>query len=112
MNSLISVNRPGTHNILWKMKNPNRKIVSELEQLPNIGKVMAKDLQLLGIYHPKQLIGKDAYQLHSELSRITGGEHDPCVIDVFLSVVHFMEGGKVLAWWEFTEERKKHLSKN
>ena len=109
MNSLISTNRPGTHNVWWKMKTPNRKTVSELEDLPNIGKAMAKDLQLLGIYHPKQLIGIDAYQLHSELCRITGAKHDPCVIDVFLSIVHFMEGGDALPWWNFTDQRKRHL---
>ena len=112
LNSLISRNHPDIHNTWWKMKNPNRKIVTELEDLPNIGKAMAKILQLLEIYHPKQLIGKDAYQLHSELYRITGVTHDPCVIDVFLSVVHFMEGGKAVAWRKFTEERKNHLSKN
>ena len=88
------------------MKNPDRETVSQLEQLPNIGKAMAKDLQLLGIQHPKQLIGKNAYQLHSELYMLTGEKHDPCVIDVFLSVVHFMEGGKALPWWKFTAERK------
>jgi len=94
------------------MKIPNRKTVSQLEQLPNIGKAMAKDLRLLGINHPKHLIGRDGYQLHNELCTLTGTKHDPCVIDVFLSVIHFMEGGKVSPWWYFTEERKKHVRKN
>lgn len=94
------------------MKSPDRTTVSQLEQLPNIGKAMAKDLQLLGIQHPKQLIGENGYQLHKNLCTLTSEKHDPCVIDVFLSVVHFMEGGKALPWWHFTEERKKHLSKN
>jgi hypothetical protein len=93
------------------MKNPNRKTVSDLEQLPNIGKAMAKQLRLLGINFPQQLIGRDAYQLHDKLCRLTGTKSDPCVIDVFLSVVHFMEGGEALPWWNFTEERKKILLK-
>ncbi|HIP82317.1 MAG TPA: mitomycin resistance protein [Desulfocapsa sulfexigens] len=91
------------------MKSPNRKTVSDLEQLPNIGKAMARDLRLLGINSPQQLIGKDAYRLHDELCRLTGTKTDPCVIDVFLSVVHFMEGGEALPWWDFTEERKRTL---
>ena len=53
-------------------------------------------------------IGKDPYKLYNELCRLTGKKHDPCVIDVFLSVVDFMEGGDAKPWWEFTEERKKH----
>jgi hypothetical protein len=31
------------------MKNPDRKTVSRLEELPNIGKAMAADLRLIGI---------------------------------------------------------------
>lgn len=94
------------------MKNPNRKTVSQLEQLPNIGKAMAKDLHLLEIHHPKQLIGKDGFQLHKKLCTLTATKHDPCVIDVFLSVIHFMEGGEALPWWHYTEERKKASGKN
>lgn len=89
------------------MKMPDRKTVSELTDLPNIGEVMARDLRLVGIYHPQELIGKDAYQLYDELCKITGKKHDPCVIDVFLSVVDFMNGGDPAPWWEFTEERKR-----
>jgi hypothetical protein len=48
--------------------------------------------------NPKDLIGKNAYQLHDELCRITGEKHDPCVIDVFLAVIDFMEGGNPVPW--------------
>jgi len=72
---------------------------------------MAKELRLLGINSPQQLVGKDAYRLHDKLCRLTGTKSDPCVIDVFLSVVHFMEGGEALPWWDFTEERKRTLLK-
>ena len=37
--------------------------VTSLTDLPNIGKAMARDLQIVDIDHPKQLIGKDGYQL-------------------------------------------------
>ena len=72
---------------------------------------MEKNLQLIGIDYPKQLIGKDPFSLYDKLCKITGQRHDPCVIDVFMSAVHFMEGGEPLAWWFFTEKRKKYLSK-
>ncbi|MBF0546042.1 MAG: helix-hairpin-helix domain-containing protein [Candidatus Riflebacteria bacterium] len=91
------------------MKNPDRKTVSELDQLPNIGKSIAGDLKLIGINHPSQLIGKDPFELYDSLCKITGQRHDPCVIDVFISVVRFMEGGDPLPWWAFTEERKERF---
>ncbi len=91
------------------MKNPNRKTVSRLDELPNIGKAMAADLQLIGIDHPQKLLGKDAFELYEELCTQSGKRHDPCVIDVFMSVIHFMEGSDPLPWWSYTDERKKRM---
>ena len=92
------------------MKNPDRTTVSQLDELPNIGKAMAEDLQLVGIVHPIELIGKDPCKLYEKLCAKTEKIHDPCVMDVFMSVVHFMEGGDPLPWWSFTDERKRILS--
>ncbi len=92
------------------MKNPDRETVSKLDALPNIGKAISEDLILIGIDHPKKLMGKDAFELHRLLCSATGKNHDPCVIDVFMSVIHFMEGGDPLPWWSFTAQRKKLLS--
>lgn len=87
-----------------------RDRVRELEDLPNIGKAMAADLRLIGIHRPEQLIGRDAFEMHETLCAKTGRRHDPCVIDVFMSVVHFANGGEALPWWNFTDERKRRLS--
>ena len=76
------------------MKNPDRNTVSNLLELPNVGKATAGDLQLLGINHPKELIGQNPFEMHQELCRKTNQRHDPCVIDVFMAVVHFMETGE------------------
>ena len=92
------------------MKNPDRKTVSQLIELPNIGKAMADVLQLVGIDHPKKLIGRDPFELYEALYAASGKRHDPCVIDVFMSVIHFMEGGDPLPWWSFTDKRKKHIT--
>ncbi len=93
------------------MKNPDRETVSRLEELPNIGKAIGKDLRLIGIDHPRKLIGKSPFKLYEALCENTGKRHDPCVIDVFMSAVHFMEGGKPLPWWSFTKKRKNILNK-
>jgi len=70
---------------------------------------MAGDLRLVGIKHPQELIGKDPYKLYNELCKLTGKKHDPCVIDVFLSVVAYMEGDDTKPWWEFTVGRKNMI---
>ncbi len=93
------------------MKNPDRDKVSRLEELPNIGKAMAADLHLIGISHPNKLIGMEPLQMYEALCTATGKKHDPCAIDVFMSAVHFMEGGEPLPWWSFTQERKKQIAR-
>lgn len=92
------------------MKNPDRTTVTRLEALPNIGRALAGDLRLLGIEHPRQLIGQDPFHLYDLLCLRTGQRQDPCVIDTFMAVVDFMEGGEPRPWWSFTEARKKHYA--
>ena len=92
------------------MKNPDRNKVSELTELPNIGKSIAEDLRSIGISHPQELIGKNPVLMYEKLRKKSGGRLDPCVLDVFMSVVSFMEGGKPRPWWFFTPKRKKLLS--
>lgn len=69
------------------MKAPDRKTVSELEDLPNIGKAISKDLYLIGIDHSQKLIGKNMLQLYGLLCNKKGQRIDHCVIDVFMSVI-------------------------
>jgi hypothetical protein len=91
------------------MKNPNRETLSQLEDIPNVGKAIGGDFRLIGIDHPDKLIGKDPFDLYEILCEKTGIRHDPCVIDVFMSAVDFMEGGEPKPWWSFTKERKSKL---
>ncbi len=94
--------------------NPNkvtRENLRKLTDLPNIGMAGAKDLNLLGIYQPEQLIGKCPYEMYYSLCFATGETHDPCVIDVFISITRFMNGENPLPWWEYTQERKNYLNK-
>lgn len=83
-----------------------RESVVDFLDLPNVGPATAGDLRQLGYTKPSQLIGQDAYQMYSRLCEITGVRHDPCVIDVFISIVRFVDGEPPRPWWDFTEERK------
>ena len=84
-----------------------RDRVRALTDLPNIGRAMAADLELLGIHRPDELRGQCPYDMYERLCRLTDTRQDPCVIDVFLSITDFMAGNPPRVWWEFTEERKR-----
>ncbi len=87
----------------------SRREITHFQKIPNVGKAAEEDLILLGFNKPIQLIGIDPYKMYNDLCRITNQRHDPCVIDVFISAVRFMEGGPSKKWWEFTNERKSKL---
>jgi hypothetical protein len=86
-----------------------RNEIKRFRDIPNIGPVIEKNLIALGLNTPDDLIGKDPYQMYADLCAITHKRQDPCVIDVLISAVKYMEGGPAKKWWEFTEERKQHI---
>ncbi len=87
-----------------------RRTIERLEDLPNVGPATAEDLRRLGIQRPAQLAGRDPYAMYETLCRRTGQRHDPCVIDVFVSIVRFVDGGPARPWWAYTAERKARTS--
>jgi Pathogenicity locus len=89
--------------------NPRKVIrdqVAQLTDLPNVGKACVADLVLLGIHSPSDLIGKCPYAMYEQLCAITATRHDPCVMDVFISITRYMAGEEARAWWHYTAERK------
>ncbi len=77
-----------------------------LEQLPNVGPALAEDLRLIGIHHPRDLRGQDAFVLYQRLCAATGQRQDPCVLDTFMAVTDFMAGAAPAPWWSYTAQRK------
>jgi hypothetical protein len=95
--------RPG------RLRSPKARSAAEcdrLEQLPNIGPSLAADLRRLGIGHPRELAGRDAFSLYQGLCAATGRRHDPCVLDAFIAAVDFMRGAQARPWWTYTAWRK------
>lgn len=88
-----------------------RAKVMQLTDLPNIGKASAADLRLLGIETPVQLLGRNPYEMYQTLCDKTGQIHDPCMLDVFISITRFMAGDDPQPWWFYTEERKQALTR-
>lgn len=87
----------------------DRTRVVALTDLPNVGKTCAEDLRILGIHTPSQLVGRCPFEMYEMLCEKTASRHDPCVIDVFMSVTRFMAGEEPRPWWAYTQERKQSL---
>ena len=66
-------------------KDMSRDKIRKLKDIPNIGKAIEKKILLLGIREPDDLIGRDPYRMYIDLCDVTGKEHDPCILDVFIS---------------------------
>ena len=88
----------------------SRTQVRKLIDLPNIGKAVARDLNLIGISMPEQLVGRCPLEMYRDLCEMTDSLQDPCVIDIFMSVTSFMAGNDAQPWWNFTSERKRLLA--
>lgn len=83
-----------------------RERVRLLTDLPNVGPAMKRDMELIGVRTPAQLIGRDPLKLYRSLCAKTATRQDPCVLDVFISITRFMDGEDPRPWWAFTAERK------
>ena len=64
----------------------NRARLYRLTDLPNVGASIAEDLQRIGITHPDQLCGQSAVDLYEQLCAVDQCRHDPCLLDVFISI--------------------------
>jgi hypothetical protein len=89
------------------MKARDPRSARNLREIPNVGPATEQDLLRLGIDHPGALIGQDGHGLYRKLCELDGKRHDPCVIDLFLSIIHFMETGEARPWHAFTAGRRK-----
>lgn len=89
----------------------SRKAIQQFTDIPNVGKATDADLKLLGFNQPDELANADPYQMYFQLCDLTAKQQDPCVIDVFISAVRFMQGEPAQNWWYYTAERKQHLNR-
>lgn len=88
----------------------DRSSLTDFQQIINIGPSLAGDFRDIGLHKPQQLTGKNAWELYRELCLQTDQRHDPCVLDVFLSAVDYMNGNKPQVWWNYTAQRKRDYS--
>ncbi len=77
-----------------------------LTDLPNVGPAIARDLELIGVHRPHHLRSRCPLELYQALCVTSGTRHDPCVLDVFMSLTDFVDGGPPRPWWDYTAQRK------
>ena len=83
-----------------------RRDIASLSEIPNVGPATIRYLNLVGINTPFELIGQNPISMYSELCSTTNTQFDPCLADVFISAVRFMESAPSRNWWHYTTERK------
>ena len=86
-----------------------RPEIIELKEIPNVGPATIRYLNIIGVNIPFEMVGQDPYSLFEKLCQTTGKQFDPCLLDVFISAVKYMEGAPKKMWWEYTKERKRNL---
>ena len=85
----------------------DRSLITNFQEMPNVGAATADDFRLLGFSKPIELIGQDPYALYDRMCVLTNTRQDPCVADVLIAAVRFMEGSPPHTWWHYTTERKQ-----
>lgn len=87
-----------------------RDDISRFRDIPNVGAAIERKFMTLGLKTPQELVGKDPYQLYEDLCVIMQKRLDPCLLDVFISAVRYMQGEPAKKWWHYTQERKQKMS--
>ena len=88
----------------------DRGHIEHFQQIINVGPASESDFLVLGFNKPQQLIGKDPWNLYRKLCRKTETLHDPCVLDVLMASIDYMNGNPPQQWWKYTAERKERYS--
>jgi hypothetical protein len=82
-------------------------MTSDLTAIPNVGPAVARMLERLDVSSLDDLRGQDGDELFARLCALDGRVHDPCLLDTFVAVVDYANGGPARPWWEYSRERKE-----
>ena len=89
------------------MKAKTFREVKKFQDIPNIGPAMVRGFALLGLQKPTDLINKDPLKLYKKMCKVSGKRQDPCVLDVYIAAIDFMNGALARPWFYYTKNRKR-----
>ena len=88
-----------------------QEILSQLRQIPGVGKSIAEDLWELGIRSITDLQNKDPESLSQQMCVIQGQKIDRCVLYVFRCAVYYAanttHNPELLKWWNWKEKERE-----
>ena len=82
---------------------------NQLEQIPGVGRSIARDMGSIGINSVDDLKGLNAEELYQKLCDFKASTVDRCMLYVFRSAIYYAENTehdpKLLKWWNWKDER-------
>ena len=85
-----------------------KKVLTDLQEIPGVGKSIAQDLYNLGICSIADLKGKDPEELYLRHCAQKGMQVDRCVLYVFRCAIYYAENDvhdpMLLKWWHWKDE--------
>ena len=89
-------------------KTDEQAALKELQQIPGVGKIIAKDLRNLGIESIENLRDNDPEQLYHQLCQYKGFPVDRCMLYVFRCAVYYASKDdydvELLKWWNWKDK--------
>jgi hypothetical protein len=86
-----------------------KRLEDDLEDIPGVGKSIAKDLRNIGIQRVADLKGKDPEELYDKSNRFEGVVQDRCLLYVYRCAVYFAEhsnpDSEKLQWWNWKDKK-------
>lgn len=81
--------------------------LEELQEIPGVGKKIARDLWNMGIRSVGDLEGRDPEELYSKLCFQEGVDIDRCVLYIFRCAVYYASNEtcdpELLKWWNWKD---------
>ncbi|MBN2180972.1 MAG: TfoX/Sxy family DNA transformation protein [Sedimentisphaerales bacterium] len=81
----------------------------QLEEIPGVGKNIARTLGEIGIRRVSDLEGADPEKLYRKLCRYKAGPVDRCMLYVLRCAVYYASNDshdpKLLKWWNFKDSK-------
>ena len=86
--------------------------LKEFQQIPGVGKSIAKDFFDLGYRSIKDLKGKNPEKIYDQFCKMKGCKVDRCMLYVFRLAVYFAEEAdpdpKLLKWWNWKDNTESN----
>lgn len=85
----------------------DRQTIVRFDEIVNIGPAMTAVFFRMGMKKPQELVGKDPLKLYQRICRVDRKFYDPCVLDVLMATVDYMNDRQPKSWWKYSSMRKK-----